>query len=175
MLTEEYTALEALGIAIRSEIDAQELYSDLASRCDDEVLRNRFLNMHHEERRHQFILQKKYEEMFPDVDLVLPESTIPKDYKEKILSKNLRIVDILSLALKEEKKSREFYLDCAETVQDLSGKRMFRFLADMEFQHQAMISNEIEMLEKYPNYFEGKKPWDVESRLRTEKIKRRED
>jgi rubrerythrin len=81
----------------------------------------------------------------------------------------------LQLAIDEEKRSREFYLDCAETVKDLSGKRMFRFLADMEFSHQSLLNAEYELLEKYPAYFEGQKPWEVESRLRTDKIKRREN
>ncbi|NPV12240.1 MAG: hypothetical protein HPY57_10660 [Ignavibacteria bacterium] len=61
------------------------------------------------------------------------------------------ISDILRYAINLERKSREFYLDCAELVQDLSGKRMFRFLADMEFNHQMILTNELEMIEKYPS------------------------
>ena len=52
MQTEDLTALEALGIAIRSEIDAQEVYSDLVDMCGDELLKNRFLSLFHEEKRH---------------------------------------------------------------------------------------------------------------------------
>jgi rubrerythrin len=175
MIGEEITALEALGIAIRSEIDAQDVYKDLASMCEEEMLRDKFLNMQNEERKHQILLEKMYKDMFPDVELALPESRLPKDAIDSKARRKCNIKDILHIAIDEEKKSREFYLDCAETVSDLSGKRMFRFLADMEFSHQALLNAELELLEKYPSYFEGQKPWEVESRLRTEKIRRREN
>ena len=60
MVGEEITSLEALGIAIRSEIDAQEVYKDLASMCEEELMRDKFLNMHNEERKHQLLLEKMY-------------------------------------------------------------------------------------------------------------------
>jgi rubrerythrin len=175
MVGEEITALEALGIAIRSEMDAQEVYKDLASMCEEELMRDKFLNMYHEERKHQALLEKMYKEMFPEVDLALPSSRLAKDVEDSRARRKHTIKEILQLAIIEEKKSREFYLDCAGTVTDLSGKRMFRFLADMEFSHQALLNAELELLEKYPAYFEGQKPWEVESRLRTDKIKRREN
>jgi rubrerythrin len=85
----------------------------------------------------------------------------------------MEIKDVLQLAVDEHKRSREFYLDCAASDIDLSGKRMFRFLADMKFSHQMMLSAELEMLEKYPAYMEEAKSWDPESRLTSEKMKRR--
>ena len=175
MVEEEITSLEALGIAIRSEIDAQEVYKDLAEFCENDLLRDKFMNLYHEEKKHQTLLEKMYKDMFPEVDLALPQSRLPKEAMDSKARKKLGIKDVLLLAIDEERNSREFYLDCAATVTDLSGKRMFRFLADMEFSHQALLTTELEMLEKYPAYFEGHQPWDVESRLHTEKIKRRKD
>lgn len=174
MIQEGLTALEALGIAIRSEIDAQEVYQDLACMTEDDLLKERFMNLHHEEKRHQILLEKKYKEMFPDVDLLLPESQLPKEVNDSRSRKKMGVQDVLRLAIKEEKQSREFYLDCAETATDLSGKRMFRFLADMEFSHQMILTAELEMIEKYPSYFEGQKGWEAETRLKVEKIKRRD-
>lgn len=170
MIEKEITALEALGIAIRSEIDAQEVYKDLATMCEDELLRDKFLNLFHEEKKHQIILEKMYKEMFPDVDLILPESQLPPKVDASKKRRKLNLKDVLLIALEEEKKSREFYLDCAQIVTDLSGKRMFRFLADMEFTHQVLLNAELELLEKYPNYFEGQIPWEVEQGLRATKI-----
>ena len=171
MLVEDLTALEALGIAIRSEIDAQEVYSDLAGMCGDELLKNRFLSLFHEERRHQTLLEKKYKEMFPETDLVLPQSQLPTEVVESGIRKKMNIKDVLQLAINEEKRVREFYLDCAGSVKDLSGNRMFRFLADMEFSHQMMLTAELELIEKYPSYMEGPKKWEAETRLKADKIK----
>lgn len=172
MFDKEITSLEALGIAIRSEIDAQEVYKDLSDLCENELLKERFLNLHKEEKRHQLLLEKKYKEMFPEVELVLPNSQLPKAASSTPLRRKLGLKDVLQLAIEEEKKSREFYLDCLSTVSDLSGQRMFRFLADMEFSHQMILSAELEMIEKYPQYYGDLKSWDVETRLKAEKINR---
>ncbi|MBM4170435.1 MAG: hypothetical protein FJ214_01025 [Ignavibacteria bacterium] len=166
MIAEDLTALEALGIAIRSEMDAQDVYKDLAELCENEELKGRFLNMYQEERRHQVLLENMYREMFPNVDIKLPPSQLPKEVNNKSARKKLGIKDVLKHAIDEEKKAREFYLDCVSSVKDLSGQRMFRFLADMEFSHQMILNAELEMIEKYPLYFENPKGWEVESRLR---------
>ena len=171
MYEEDLTALEALGIAIRSEIDAQEVYQDLATMCEDDLLKDRFMSLYHEEKRHQTLLEKKFNEMFPDVDMALPPSQLPKEAIDSTSRKKLGIKDVLQIAIDEEKRSREFYLDCASTIKDLSGIRMFRFLADMEFSHQMMLSAEYEMVDKYPTYLDGPKSWEAETRLRTDKIK----
>ena len=70
------------------------------------------------------------------------------------------------MVLEQEKDIREFFLDCAETATDLSGKRMFRFLADMKFSHQMMLAAELDMIEKYPAYYQGQSSWEVETTLK---------
>lgn len=169
MIAEDLTALEALGIAIRSEIDSQEIYQDLADLSQNDLLKERFINLVKEEKQHQVLLEKKYNEMFPDIPLELPESQMPKDVNSSLARKQLSIKDVLKIAIDEEKRSRDFYLDCAEYVKDISGKRMFRFLADMEFSHQMILTAEYEMIEKYPQYFGDVKHWEVEDSLRKEK------
>ncbi len=172
MIAEDLTALEALGVAIRSEIDAQEVYKDLASMTDNDILKERFMNLYHEEKRHQMLLEKKYNEMFPDVELKLPPSHLPKEVKTSRARKKMEIKDVLQLAIDEERRSREYYLDCAETAKDLSGSRMFRFLADMEFSHQMMLTAELELIDKYPAYFEEDiKSWEAETGLKKEILK----
>jgi|YNPMSStandDraft_1061717.scaffolds.fasta_scaffold02671_7 rubrerythrin len=162
MIAPDLTALEALGIAIRSEIDAQELYKELADKCNNDLLKNRLLILHNEEKRHQTILENIHKQLFSEVELKIPPT---ETIKKKIfgeVKKPEKITDLLKYAIDLERKSKEFYLDCAELVQDLSGKRMFRFLADMEFNHQMMLTNELEMIEKYPTYFEQTIPFEVE-------------
>jgi len=173
MVEEEITSLEALGIAIRDLIDTQEVYLDLATMTENDLLRDRFKNLYNEEKQHQQLLEKMYKEMFPNVDLMLPQSRLPKEAKESKRRMKMETKDVIQLAIDGHKRSREFYLDCVASDIDLSGKRMFRFLADMKFSHQMMLSAELEMLEKYPAYLEEVKSWDPESRLTSEKMKRR--
>lgn len=162
MISPELTALEALGIAIRSEIDAQDLYKDLAEKCKNDLFKEKLLVLHNEEKKHQTILENLHKQFFGEVELKIPPTETVKKKVYGGINKPEKIMDILRYAIELERKSREFYLDCADLVQDLSGKRMFRFLADMEFNHQMMLTNELEMIEKYPSYFDQTVPFEVE-------------
>ncbi|HJY64209.1 MAG TPA: ferritin family protein [Ignavibacteria bacterium] len=169
---EDITAIEALGIAIRTEIDSQLVYEELSDLCNDELLKERFLNLSKEERKHQLIFEKKYADMFPEVELVLPPTQLPHKAIDPDLKKKLSIKDVLLMAIDEEKRACEFYGNYAKNVKDLSGQRMFKLIADMEYQHQMILEAEYEVLKKYPNYYGDVESWDVESRLKAEKIKR---
>ena len=169
---EDLTAIEALGIAIRAEIDAQLIYKELSDLCDDELLKERFLNLSKEERKHQLLFENKYKEMFPEVELVLPPTQLPHRAIDPDLKKKLNIKDVLLMAIDEEKRACEFYSNYANNVKDLSGQRMFKLISDMEYQHQMILEAEYEVLKKYPNYYGEVESWDVESRLKAEKIKR---
>jgi rubrerythrin len=170
-MEEEITALEALGIAIREHMDMQKVYKNLADVAENDLIKDRIMNLYHEEMKHCMLLEKKYKEMFPDVNLDLPKSRLPDDFVEGKKNARKNIHDILQFAIKINKDSREFYLDLAESTSDLSGRRMFRFLADMKFSHQMMLTAELEVLEKYPTYFEQSFSWDAETRSKSGKIK----
>lgn len=164
MIDKHLTSLEALGIAIRSEIDAQSLYEELTQRTLSATIAGRFKQLLNEEKQHQKILTEMYKRLFPNAEIKLPPSILLVT-KEKRALKSLP--DVLRLALEEERRSREFYLDAAEQTPELSGKKMFRFLADMEYSHQMRLQAEYEMCSRYPNYFAcGEEPWKPEQRMR---------
>jgi rubrerythrin len=171
MIEEGLTSLEALGIAIRCEMDAEKLYENLAQKTENELMKERFQNLSQAQKKHRLLLEKKYQEMFPNVELRIPTCQLPQEVTEERI-KNLTLREILKIAIEQEKKAREFFLDCAETVTDLSGKRMFRFLADMKFSYSNILKTELEVIEKYPAYYEEQGGWEVETRLKTDKMKK---
>src|SRR4030065_782453 len=104
---------------------------------------------------------------FPGTQVKLPPSVLPVSFSTREKRTHRSVVDVLELAIEEERKSREFYLDAAEQTPELSGKRMFRFLADMEFSHQMRLQAEKELCQKYPRYFcGGRGPWKLEQTMR---------
>lgn len=171
MNEEGLTSLEALGLAIRCEMDSEELYRELAAKTENELMKERFLNLSQAQKKHRLLLEKKYQEMFPNVELKMPPCRLPYEVSAESI-KGLTLRDVLKIAIQQEKKAREFFLDCAETVTDLSGKRMFRFLADMKFSYSSILNTELEVIEKYPAYYEEQGGWEVETRLKTEKMKK---
>ena len=76
-------------------------------------------------------------------------------------------LDVIKLAMEEERHAREFYLNAANRTNEPSGQRLLRFLADMEYTHEMRLKAEYEMLLRYPNYFDsGIDPWRPEQRMR---------
>jgi rubrerythrin len=109
--------------------------------------------------------------MFPDVPLQLPPSQLPAKAKTEILRGNLSLREALDIAIQAERHARDFYLDAANHVEDLTGKAMFKFLADMEYAHQMELTAQYDLLVKYPNYYDDvSEPWQEELGLRRQKI-----
>lgn len=168
MVVPELTALEALGIAIRAEIDAAEVYQEFASRVDNPFLKRKVKVLVSEELQHKRILEDAYKKQFPEVPLVLPSSQLAKEISNKTRRDRLSLREILSYAIDEERRSRDFYLKAADSVTDLTGKAMFNFLADWEFSHQMELTAEYELVVHYPRYFERTvEPWRTEFRRAT--------
>ena len=75
----ELTAVEALGVAIRAETDASELYAELATRVPNPFLQQKILLLSKEELQHKRILEEAYKAQFPEVPLVLPSTQLAKE------------------------------------------------------------------------------------------------
>ena len=164
--SEGLTALEALAIAIRAEIDARDVYEELAVRCEDRRLRRRYEALAADEQQHREYLEGRWNEVAQGVSLELPPSQLPKEMLTPAQRAARRLEDVLDMAIVEERSAREFYLRAARETDDLSGRAMFRFLADMEYQHWMMLAQEKDMLVRYPNYGRpGKVPWRPKNSL----------
>lgn len=165
METEPVTALEALGIAIRAEIDAAEVYTELAARIGNPFLQQKILTLAKEEQQHRRILEEAYRSQFQEVPLALPDSRLAAEFSTPTLRDQLSVKEVLALAITHERQSREFYLEAAASTTDLSGKRMFNYLADWEFSHQMELTAEHDMIMRYPRFFEqSAEPWKAEFR-----------
>lgn len=167
MIIKKLTSLEALGVAIRSEIDAQAIYREMAQRVTNPSSKERFHILESEEEQHQNILERKYNKLFPHVPLKVPHTLLPAKAADAELRKDLNLREVLEIAIQEERHSRDFYSDAATRIDDLSGRAMLKFLADMEYSHMMSLTAEYDLLVKYPHYYEDvEEPWHEEPRLR---------
>ena len=115
-------------------------------------------------------MERKYDQLFPHVPLKVPQTLLPAKAASADLRNNLNLREVLEIAVKEERHSRDFYLDAISRVEDLSGKAMLKFLADMEYSHLMSLTAECDLLVKYPHYHEEvDEPWLEEIGLRKEK------
>lgn len=162
----DLTSVEALGVAIRSEMDSRDVYRELAARCGNPITRRRLELLAAEEEQHLQDLTLRYEEVADGVPLALPPSRLPKGMTDAESRCRLDVTRILDMAIEEERRSREFYLQAARDTSDPSGRAMFRFLADMEYLHWMTLAQEKDLLVRYPNYGRtGRSPWREEKTL----------
>jgi rubrerythrin len=170
MVVSDLTALEALGLAVRREVDAGRTCRELASGCLNPLARERFHVLERDDEQHEAMLRRRYQDLFPDVELAVPPSATqappsPRDAAERCEG----LKGALRFAVEAERLAREFYLEACGATSDLTGQAMFRYLADQHARHQMVLEAEYDTVLRYPHAFDDPQaPWRPERRLRQE-------
>jgi rubrerythrin len=170
MVVTELTALEALGVAVRRELDAAATYHALAESCRNPLARDRFYLLEHEAAQHEALLRRKYQELFPDVALVVPPAA-PEAAPARVGAGDAceGLKGALRYAIEAERRAREFYLGAAAATVEITGQTMFRYLGDQHARHQILVEAEYDTVLRYPHAFDDPQaPWRPERRLRQE-------
>lgn len=145
-------AFEILTIAIKSEIEAAKVYSSLYGRVKNEILRMKLKFLTLEEKKHRQILEKLFSQMHPDKEPKIPEHSFLPPLKAS-LGDEFSVLDLFMYSLKAEKMSEEFYKEAAGKTEEKESKRILNYLTRVERSHYFMIKSEIDMLDKYPDYY----------------------
>ncbi len=143
--------------AIDFEIENREFYEECAANTSHEELKQVFLELAGEEKKHENIVRQlkedkkvdeveagilpKAKEAFQKISETMPtgESLLPEEQ-----------VDVYKKAVNLETKSYEFYTEKAEESDSELVKKTFNRLAEEEKKHEKIISNIIEMVDR-PN------------------------
>lgn len=146
------TFVEIMGIAIKSEVNAAQVYDKLAQRVQNQALKEKVLFLKGEEEKHRTILEEMYDRSFPKVELVLPpRSLLPK--VDMALSDATPIPELLDIAMEWEKLSEEFYADFAKRSKDVKGKAVLQYLSKMESGHYHLLKTERDLISQFPDYY----------------------
>jgi rubrerythrin len=151
-MAEELTSLEALGIAIRSELDAHDLYVGLASRITNPMAKDKILFLAQEEKKHKDLLDQSYRIRYPEVEFVMPPSVLPTGKAESFLEDKSDLKEVIAFAIEQEKASKEFYRKAANHVLDIRGRQMLEYLAHVEQSHQNLLEAEYQLAMTNPQY-----------------------
>jgi len=156
------TALEALGIAVRREMDAAALYQQLADRCDSPLARDRFSLLAQEARHHEALLRARYAREAGGAELVLPPSSVAPGPEGPFTCAE-GLGGALRFALEAERRTREFYLDSAAGSEEPAGQEMFAYLADVHAHLIMILESQSAMVLRYPRAFDDVSvPWRPE-------------
>lgn len=152
MAHDSLTALEVIGVAIKSEIDAAELYRRMAERVGNASLVAKLHFLRQEEEKHRLMLEDLYAARFSDVDLQLPaKSHVPTI--DDVNVEGLTVPELFQLAMKAEQLAAAFYSDQADHSRDETSRTVLRYLSNVERGHYQMLETEYDLLSRFPSYY----------------------
>ncbi len=138
-------ALHALQMALQNEADTSQIYTHMLPQVENRELREMLKNLIAEEYEHE----KKIREMIlaGGGQLREPEQNpalLDRQALMDIELKNLRMEELISLALENEKISRDFYQMQCDRVTDPAVKAIFKWLKEEEERHIADLEKRLE-------------------------------
>ncbi len=150
------TRKEILGVAVKSEIEAEKLYSKLSEMVEEVVLKERLKWLKGEEEKHRKTLENLFYKAFPGEKIsVQMVSIVPgvKDVEERV-RKESSASELMKLAIEVERASEKFYIYFAEKSEDEKVKLLFEYLGEMERSHYYIVKSEYKIVFEHPEYIE---------------------
>jgi len=144
---------EILAVAVRAEMDAAAVYRGLRDKVKNEVLRQKLQFLADEETRHRAILERLFADKFPQETLRVPAAS-PRSAKAAAVEDTSAVLDLFKLAMAKEKEAEDFYKESKAGMDDPGGRKILDYLARVERSHYYMLKSEIDLLEKFPEYFD---------------------
>ncbi|UCE22672.1 MAG: ferritin family protein [Candidatus Aminicenantes bacterium] len=144
---------EILAGAVRSEVDAAGFYSKLHEKVKNELLREKLKFLIFEEEKHRKTLERLFSQRFPERVLKIPEIPLLPPIKAS-LGEKASVSDLFQAALQAEKISEDFYKQASEKMKDETSQKILKYLSRVERSHYFMIKSEIDLLEKFPDYYD---------------------
>ena len=150
----EFSLEELLGMAIKAEIGAKKFYESLAERIDVETLKEKIEWLAGEESKHEALLRRMYESMFPGKEVVFPKEHIGPELKP--VARELQgvqdLIELIHWAMRAEEIAAQFYEELEKLVEGDEKKRLMRYLSDMEKGHYYTLRAEYELLLDWEMY-----------------------
>ena len=151
-IDKKLAAWQVLGVAIRSEVDAAAFYARLQERVKNVILVQKLKFLAMEEEHHKKILERLLGQKYPDKPKDVPESSLMPPIAVS-LGAEPAVLALFEAALKAEETAEGFYNDAAGRTEDEAGRKILAYLGRVERSHQAMIKSELELIQKFPDYY----------------------
>lgn len=136
---------EILDFAIGREIEAIQLYKDLAVKVDKPEMRKVLIGFIREEQEHKIKLEDVKAGGIVLSDEEVGSLDIADDIEGGEVRPDMSYADILVFAMKKENVSVQLYTDLAKVVQDEELKDMFMWLAQEEAEHKLRFEMEYDL------------------------------
>lgn len=148
----DYSLKDLLETAIKSEIEAREMYISLRSSVKDSFLRNRLEFIANEEASHREYLTGLFRMNFHDEPVIPKESVVP--LPEVSIPPGLVMAsEVVDQAMVAEKAASDFYLALSEIYEGGEDTvKILRYLSSMEMGHHNLLRTERDRLLSQEDY-----------------------
>jgi rubrerythrin len=158
MNLDEFDLEDLVLAALKSEIDAKEIYLSSAESVDNFLLKDRLKFLGAEEEKHRGFFDNLYKKQFPDKELKVPDSSPVPLPEMKAVSEKIPISEMLQMAMDAETAAHDFYINLAERFTgDEAILKTIKYIAKMELGHFRLIETERTSVMEY-EYFEDAWP-----------------
>jgi len=150
MNLDEYGLEDLFLSAIKSEVDSNKLYSDLAKKIKNGLLQDKLDFLAKEEEKHKNFIEDAYLNHFPDKKIILPKETPVPLPDIKIEDENVPLSKIFLRAMKAEMSAHDFYKSFANRFEE--GTKLnntLKYFSDMELGHYKLLEIEKESMERF--------------------------
>ena len=144
---------DLLAYAIRSEMDSNKAYKDLADRVSNPLLKEKFHWLAFEENKHKQVLIRLHEALFSGQTIQIPDKPSEELLKRIEITPTSSLVDLLFQAMESEKSAEEFYARLAERMEKAQ-KRLLQYLSKVEHSHYVMLKSEYDAVQDFEDYAE---------------------
>jgi rubrerythrin len=151
----QLTTLEAVALAVRSEIESTHLYGKLAGRVKNPEVKKVMEELAADEEQHRASLMALYEKMLDGEVPTIPD----QDGREKKLglSPEPEYLAVMTAARDKEISSEAFYRRAGEQVVDFKTRMLFLEVAESERRHAATLQKIVDRLKEDPHWLDRDK------------------
>ncbi len=148
----QYSMDEMLLAAIRSEMNANEVYIGLSGGVKNAFLKDKLDFLAGEEKKHEKKLREIYGENFPGKEVVVPEES-PVPLPDIILpDEKVPLTQVLESAMGAEMAAHEFYTKLSDVFENPTTKATLTYLAAMEMGHYKLLEIEKEIAGRFEDF-----------------------
>ena len=149
----QYSVKGLLGIAIRSEIDANKIYSRLADSIKNPLLKEKFNLLAFEEDKHKKTLEKLFETLYKGEKVQVPDKVDESLLPSIRFNASSSLAEILYQAMEAEKAAENFYINLS-TRMDKPQRSILEYLGKVEHSHHEMLKSEYVLAQEFEDYAE---------------------
>jgi len=147
----KYALNDLLLAAMKAEIESYVVYTTIAEKIKNGLLKDKFRFLAKEEQKHKTFIEQVYKAKFPKKKILIPKAT-PVPLPSLIIpDEDAPLGTILKNAMAAEQAAHEFYQSLSKqfTKNDATIRNTLSYFADMELQHYKILEIEKESMDRF--------------------------